>query len=266
MRYIITLSLLLISLSSWTQKILKPAQLQTDFDYLVTELKAQHQGLYQYLDTTTVDQKLDSLRQSLLSPMDPLAFYQVVLQTIGLTNEGHTSADLPKGLERKIGLSKTFLPIALAYREGYFLITQHFGEAAEGLSKGDRLLRINGQSMDDILTRLFPLIPTDGFNQSSRYEWIAGLNFSLLYRLVWGQTSQFELEVQSFGETQTKKINVAPIRFTAFKAKNRTFPSKSFAYFRFGFRPINDSVAYLCIPSFGEDKLDYEAYYRKVFL
>ncbi len=236
-----------------------------DFDYLITELKLQHQGLYEYVGKNETNAKIDSIRNTLKKRQTKLEFYEKLRYVIGLTNEGHTSIELPKGAMIKLGLSKSFIPLTIKLCDGNLIVTQHYGSNITHLEKGVKIVSVNGRKITDILEKLYPLIPTDGFNETSKHEWIGGLNFSLLYRLVYGKKKKFELQIQEFGNDKIQTLTVPAIRFTKFKTKNAKFASQDFDYNHFKFEQINDSIAYLSIPSFGDDNLDYEEFYQKNF-
>ncbi len=236
-----------------------------DFDYLITELKLQHQGLYQYVGENQTNAKIDSIRNTLKTCQNKLEFYEKLRLVIGLTNEGHTSIELPKWSTMKLGLSKSFIPLTVKYCNGSLIITQNYGNNISDLEKGAKIVSVNGRKISEILKKLYPLIPTDGFNITSRNEWIGGLNFSLLYRLAYGKNKKYEFKVQQFGNDEIKTINIPAIRFTKFKTKNAKFASQEFDYNNFKFEQISDSIAYLSIPSFGNDNVDYEKFYQTNF-
>src|SRR5699024_7235708 len=101
-----------------------------------------------------------------------LAFYEKLRYVIGLTNEGHTSIELPKWTMIKLGLSRSFLPITVKLIDENLIITQNYGKNINQLEKGSKIIAINNIKVDEILENLYPLIPTDGFNETSKREWI----------------------------------------------------------------------------------------------
>ena len=247
------------------QKKMNADKMISDFDYLIEELRLQHQGLYEYFPEHHVSKKIDSIRSTLSVPKTKLEFYRTLRYTLGLTNEAHTSIDLPKLTMAKIGLSKSFLPLAVTFCDKELIITQNYGENKAGLNKGAKLISVNGEKISDVIVKLFPLITTDGFNETSRYEWTGGINFSLLYRLVYGKKKEFKLEIQEFGSVEVKTVYISPIIYTKFKGKNSKFKSANFDYNNFAFQQINDSVAYLCVPSFSTGEVAYESFYKSSF-
>lgn len=170
----------------FAQKQYTSEKLLEDFDFAVRELHALHQGFYNYEEKEQVDAKVAQLRREINEPMTKREFYQLTRRLLGLMNEGHGSVDLPKGTMVKTGLSKSFLPLSVRFFDRELIVVQNYGEEVEGLNQGVKLLAINGKSVDEMMADLMPLIPTDGFNETSRYEWIGGRNLSLLYRLVYG--------------------------------------------------------------------------------
>lgn len=249
----------------YSQKDIKPKKLIDDFDYLIKELKLQHQGLYQYVNQNQTNKRIDSIRETLQTPQTRLKFYEKLRYTIGLTNEGHTSIDLPKWAMIKLGLSKSFLPLTVKFCDGDLIITQNYGNKIDELKKGSKIISVNDRKVSEILEKVYPLIPTDGFNQTSKNEWIGGLNFSLLYSLVYSREKELDIKVQEFGNDKIQTLTIPAIRFTKFKSKNAKFKSINFDYNKFNFEQINDSTVYLSIPSFSNDNLDHEEFYQSNF-
>ncbi len=262
---LLIISLLLFSFTN-AQKRIKPKKLIEDFDYLITELKLQHQGLYNYIDKNQTDKKIDSIRNTLRKPQSKLKFYEKLRYVIGLTNEGHTSIELPKWTMIKLGLSKSFLPLTVKVFDDNLIISQNYGKNIKEIKRGAKIVSINNEKVSEILKELYNLIPTDGFNETSKKEWIGGINFSLLYRLVFGKQKKFKLELQEYGSKKLKTINIPAIRYTKFKNKNAQIKIVNYYDFdKFKFEQINDSIAYLNIPSFGDDDIDYENVYQSNF-
>jgi hypothetical protein len=236
-----------------------------DFDFAVETLRLRHQGCYNYVNKKETDIEIASLRNSIGEPLTKLEFYQIIRKLVGLMNEGHGSVSLPRWTMIKAGLSKSFLPLGVRFFNKELIITQNFGDNVEGLSKGAKLVSINGESISEILKKLLPLIATDGFIRTSKYEWIGGVNFSLLYSLVYGKSKEFELEIIDPLQKQTKLIRIPAIRFTKFKSKNAQFEPKYFSHYKYHFELINDSIAYLSIPKFRKDAIDYQQFYENSF-
>ncbi|MBB3696036.1 hypothetical protein KMW28_12375 [Flammeovirga yaeyamensis] len=259
---------LLFSLSftfSYAQHKIKGEKLLEDFDTLVSELRLQHQGLYNYTDKSDTDSILDSIRNTLKNGKTYLEFYEDTRLVIGLTNEGHTSIDLPKKQLIKLGLSKSFLPLKVKFCDDHLMVVQNYGKEILDLKQGTEILSVNGRSIDEICNKIYPLIPSDGFNVTSKNEWVGGIIFSLLNRLAYGKSKNFVLEVKKLDSSIIKKIDLKPVRLSRFKTKNALYPKIDFDYKHFVFEQINDSIAYMSIPTLGTDSIDYAQTYQSYF-
>lgn len=266
MRLILLLAIILVYIpDSFSQKKFDSEKLLEDFDFAVQELRLQHQGFYNYEEQKIVDNKISKLRDEISESKTKLEFYQLTRRLLALMNEGHGSVELPKWTTRKIGLSKSFFPLTVRFINRELILEQNYGEKNETLSRGVKLLSINGKTINEIMDFLIPLIPTDGFNETSIYEWIRGKQLSMLYSLVYGKSSFYEVEVVGPNDKESKFIKIPAIRYTQFKPKNKKNKTKDFNYFSFTYKKINDSIAYLSVPSFGIDSWDYPKLYEKVF-
>jgi len=266
MQKIIILIIIVLSFTDcFSQNNNNSKKLIDDFDYTVQELKLQHQGFYNYVNKAKTDSEILRLRNSIGKSMTKLEFYQLIRELVGLMNEGHGSVDLPKWTMIKTGITKSFLPLGVRFLEKNLIITQNFGKDIEGLSKGAKLVSINGEMIPEIIEKLMPLIATDGFNETSKFEWIGGINLSLLYRLVYGKNKEFTLEIIDPINKENKLVKIPAILFTSFKSKKAKFEPKDFDYTGFNFEQINDSIAYLSIPDFGDGRMNYQTFYKKQF-
>ena len=79
------------------------------------------------------------------------------------------------------------------------------------------------------------------------------------------KTKTFKIEIIEPNSKESKTILIPGIRFKAFKAKNAKFKGFQFSYNYFKLEQLNDSIAYMCIPSFSSRKNDHEKFYRKQF-
>lgn len=264
-KHILTIIAALFFSICYAQNNIDTKKLIKDFDFAVEQLQLQHQGFYNYEESSKVDSQIVKLRGEINSPMTKLEFYQLIRKLLGVMNEGHGSVELPKWTMITTGLSKSFLPFTVRFLDEKLILTQYYGETIDGLAKGVRIISINGKSINEIIEKLTALIPTDGFNETSKYEWIGGTNFTLLYRLVYGGFKRFEVEFIEPNHDKTQLIKLPAIKYTKFKAKNAKFESKRFNYSNFKYEQINDTIAYLSIPTFGHDDWDYPQLYKKVF-
>lgn len=235
----------------------------SDYDYLVQELKAQHKGLYLHQSPAIVNAQLDSIRNTLSSPREKVEFYRAVMAAIAITNEGHTWAALPKKYQAKLGTKKAFLPLSIRFKDRKAIVRQYFGEEPTSIKAGMEVTAINGTPMPELVANIAPYIPTDGFNQTSTYEWL-GWQFSLMYRMVLGPQDSYTLQVANAkGEVQT--VELEPVRYTRFKAKKGQLEMPKLSLKKLSYTLVNDSIGYLAINSFSQDPKTYGPWLKEQF-
>ncbi|MEO0468708.1 MAG: S41 family peptidase [Bacteroidota bacterium] len=245
------------------QKKYSLQQAQADFDFLIAELQAKHQGLYLHLSKAETDRRLDSLRAQLFEDIDRVRLFKIMNAVIALTNEGHTGVKLPKASLLKLGTSQSFLPIIPRFLEGKAYLLQYFGKEEKDLQRGVKILSINGRSMETILAEAYPYIPTDGLNQTSAREWL-GWRFPFIYRIGFGASTRFDMVVErDGGQKDTVKLNA--VRATRIKGKHGQLRGTFLKHKDLQYEQINDSIAYLAVNSFSIPAKEYVPWLQMQF-
>ncbi len=256
---VFTLLLFLFTLTATSQ--ISKEKLLADYDFLVEELRASHQGLYQYIDKQVVELKIDSIRSTIKSS-NKVDFFKKVNAVIVLTNEGHSGAELPFWTQVRFGLSKSFIPIKIEFSEKKAVLTKYFSKNNPGLQFGYQILAINGNSIKDIMEKLKPYIVTDGFIETSLYEWVSW-NFPLYYALAYGKQKKFVIKIKKYGSGEIKELIVKSK--SALKLKNKKNTLQTIIRQNiFEYRTISDSIGYLSIPNFYSNE-NFEEFYKKSF-
>ena len=255
------LSLFLCSFITTIYSQIPKEKLLNDYDILVTELKTYHQGLYQYVEKSVIDQKIDSIRKTIESS-NKIEFFKKVNALIALTKEGHTGAELPFWTQSKFGLSKSFIPIKIKFSDKKAIITKYFAKDNPGLNFGDQLISINGRTIEQIMQKLRPYIVTDGFNETSFYEWVSW-NFPIYYTMAYGKEKKFDIKVKEFNSEKVKTLTLNGRNILKQKDKKNTLNTIIIKN-EFDYYSISDSIFYLSIPNFYSLD-DFETFYEKVF-
>ena len=142
MRIVLLFTSILFFAYGNAQNKIKPKKLNEDFEYLIAELKSQHQGLYEYVGENQTNIKIDSIRNTLKTPQTRLKFHEKLRYLIGLTNEGHTSIELPKWTIIKLGLSKSFLPFTVNFLMKIWLSHKTMAKILMDLKKAQKLFQL----------------------------------------------------------------------------------------------------------------------------
>lgn len=260
-KLILLLFLLLGVLKTHAQGNITAADQLADYDFLVTELKTYHQGLYQYVNKNTIDHQIDSIRNT-IQAANKITFFKTVNALISLTNEGHSEAELPAFTQLKFGLAKSFIPIRIEFSDKKAIITKYYGKGNPDIEFGDQLLSINGISIDELMQKLKPYVVTDGLNETSFYQWVSW-NLPLYFNLAYGRYKNFEIEVKPINSTQIKEVTIKATNALRLKNKKNTLNTVKRKN-EFEYCQIEDHIGYLSIPNFYSYS-NYEEFYKNSF-
>ncbi|MEQ8703326.1 MAG: S41 family peptidase [Phaeodactylibacter sp.] len=253
--------LFLLAFSAEVHSQVPKEKLLIDYDFLVQELRVNHQGLYQYVEKEIVDQKIDSIRNT-IEATDKVEFFKKVSALIALTNEGHSGAEPSFWTKTKLGLSKSFIPIGMEFSDKKVILTKYYSKHNPGLEFGDQILSINGNTLPSIMQNLKPYIVTDGFNETSFYEWVSW-EFPLQYALAYGKHKTFKIKIKKYDSKEIKTFTINATSLPKIKdEKNRLNTVKRPSDFEY--KTIADSIGYLSIPDFYSHE-DFQKFYLESF-
>ncbi len=178
-----------------------PAELQTDFDLLVSSLKEAHTGLFWYATEKQFDSLVYAQQPLLKDSLNALQFYNIVSPIVAFSKEDHCDISLPNDLNKALTEKGLFIPLIIVNLNRKPLILNR-------PYKGFELLKINGINIDAIYQRLFNTFASDGFIQSSKYRYLDLRGFSKEYAKVIDQQKENTITVKnlSTGKTETHKM------------------------------------------------------------
>ncbi|MEM9327826.1 MAG: hypothetical protein AAGA85_19305, partial [Bacteroidota bacterium] len=137
----------LVEVSTYNQS-LTASQIKEDFDVLVTTLKTNHPGLYDYQNEDDFQSLTKSLENKILSAANVLDVYGIVSRLIAAVGDAHTYAINP--YYQNILEEELLFPIIPQIDKNQITI------------EGKRLKSINGNPEEQILTRLQSFANSDG--------------------------------------------------------------------------------------------------------
>ena len=203
-------------------KVLQPIDMQADFAYLRRLLEETHPGLYRYTPKAVMQAKLDSIANTLTTPLPFYKFYRTVEALIADIRCAHTYAIPSKDFENRFKKSwKTFPFFMLPIQNRSYVLFN--GTADETIKPGFELLSINGQPMATIRQKLFRYHWADGYVQSSKEATLKGEVFDLFYYWFIEQPDLFQATFRNL-TGDTVRVSVPAQSFnTSLKAykKNR---------------------------------------------
>ena len=195
---------MLFSLFSFGQSTQKFSRTEVlgDLTYLFESLKDAHYDLYAY----TTEHEFDSTYQAIRSSVDQdsLSLLQTINTLQQLTtavNNGHTNIDFPGQSYGEYAYSGgTLFPLELAFEYDKPLVRKNWSDNY-AIEIGSELLSINGMSMQEILSRIYPQIAAERpYFKNVKIELYS---FPRCYWQVFGKQDNFEVKVLFNGVVKT---------------------------------------------------------------
>jgi hypothetical protein len=179
------------------------AKLKEDFTVFRKVLEAGHPSLYTYTTKEEMNGCFDSVYNTLTNPEslrsfnDKLAF---IIAKIGCT---HTNIYMPKPYYDTLLGRSIFFPVPLLYVDGGLYVNSDMFK----IPVGAHIISINGNSADDIMTRIENYNVPDGKNKTYSLSQAAE-NFAYDYFLAYGGSANFDVEYAGPESTINKKESI----------------------------------------------------------
>lgn len=188
---------------------LSVSDLQDDFRDFRTFIEESHPQLYRFTSKAVFDSLFDAHYLSIDHPMTIQEFYTVLIPLVARVGCGHTSLWAPSGFWNNA--PQAMFPFRLHAQDGKLHIIRSYN--SELLIKpGSRILSINGEPAEDLVTELCSNIWSDGFIETKRYRRLNTV-FPYLYALTYGFPDQYEIVFEEDGIE--KQLVVDPVSRSA---------------------------------------------------
>jgi hypothetical protein len=199
--------------ASASKQVFSPQQLEKDFLVLRTTLEEAHPGLYYYVDKATRDAQFESLLQQLKHEMTDIEFYRLITPLVNDIHDGHTVVWPSARSVVYTSDPAGFLPFTLRFINNRAFIENNYSAEVD-IAPRMEVLTINGLDMPDIVERLLPYVPQDGYSETAR-PFLLGQAFPLYHGYVIGPSDTYTLAIRdpSTGEeTTTELLPLSPAK------------------------------------------------------
>jgi hypothetical protein len=193
-------------------RMLAPADMQKDFNYLRQNLENTHPGLYKHEAKEAIENKMDSLYSLLKVPLSFYQFYGVISQLIADVKCEHTSCSpyANNQLQAYIQQYKLFpFNLYLSQHKAYVLVNM---TKDTSIHLGDEVCFINHQPLDSLERVLFKYIPSDGNIETSKERLLSGsMAFSVWYYFFINRPDSFDIIFKEpNGKLKERKLDTIP--------------------------------------------------------
>jgi hypothetical protein len=161
------------------------------------ELSLKHPGFYRYHDKAAFTRYIDSVKATIhdsLTEMESFLKLKPVVSRIGCL---HTGLSLSDEYRAYLNPQANLFPFKVYFKDHEAYVVKSYS-ASTSIKPGDKIVSINGRSIDSIMGQLLPLIPSDGYNTSMKYRALF-YQFPSWYRMV-DPTEDFSVITEENGK------------------------------------------------------------------
>ncbi|MCB4809379.1 peptidase S41 [Tamlana sp. 62-3] len=273
--------------------------LKEDVDKLYNQLKKHHPKLYQYSTESDLNNKFDSLKQTINKPLSTRAFYKKIAPVVSYVKQGHVSTGytvkrFTKKERKKLKKQKLdFYNLEFEFIDDKLWVKNNYGKDSTII--GSEIIKIEDDSVSNLIKTYKTRFASDGFNTTLHNRYVAKA-FSVFYTRDKGfldslsvtlkqNDSLFVKKFKRITQEENKELNDSistkkekPLKLTKTEKQNNRiakrkrkkynkkhgFITKSKTYTRnFEFKGVDSTVAYVKIRSFTNG--NYKKFYKEVF-
>ncbi|MBC7829933.1 MAG: S41 family peptidase [Chitinophagaceae bacterium] len=256
------------------KKSYAPKELQEDFLIFRKALETTYPSLYRFTDSLNFRKYLDDQFNSLDKPMKELEFYKVIALACSRSHDEHLIPTPSKNYYQYLQKVTHYFPFSLKIIDRRLYVLKK-ANTDNALPIGSEILSINGHSAEEILNRLLPAIPSDGYIESFNIRHLEdysmtqnGNLFDLNYPIFFEDTTSFKIEFIHPRIKSEKKITIV------FGIDYKLY--KEFYWQRIGYKAplefnyLKSNIGYLRISSFlkwhrNDFKQDFDSLYDSIF-
>jgi hypothetical protein len=193
---------------------LTAAEQRADAALLVDALAFAHVGLGRYEPPATFRARADSLLASIRAPADCLAFFGRVAAFNARLRSGHLYTIAHGSTSARVrALPRVPMELRALGRRLYVWRDL----SSSGIARGSEVLALNGRAAADVMARVWPAIPTDGFIETRQPHLLNVLDrpdfegFDLYYALQVERPRRFRVTVRDARTGQVRTVDAAGI-------------------------------------------------------
>lgn len=239
------------------QETFKKEQVLSDMAYLKTTLEAAHYNLYAHTPKNEFDRNYQQIKASIKKDsFNVLEATSLMQRIISKANNGHTEIPFPGTSYGAYAYNGgTLFPLEIAFEDGKTLVRKNWSDN-NSIKVGSEVKAINGKSMEQILTKIYPLLSAERpYFKKAKIELYS---FPRLYWQVFGQIDSFAVETVSEGKPSTYTFKAVDVIDGFEMKRNEVIESKMQLKF------MGES-AYLNPGGFGGEEANYQNFIDSCF-
>ena len=235
--------------------LLEKQKLKGDLELLHQGLDKFHSGMYWYTPKDSVDIAFRNANDLIKTNLNLLQFHKIIAPLVALSREDHTDIKIPKELLKKIDTIQQikFLPFTVVFLGDKLYITRN-GSDNSGLEENLEITKINGETPQQVVSKIGTLFASDGYIKSVKYADMEGFSFSRYYYYYYGTTNEFKLEFKD--HSQSMAVQALPIVTIQKNVDERAKKSSARVESDYlQFKIIDSETAYIDIQTFSNSEI-----------
>lgn len=171
-----------------------PEKILHTIDDVTRELASAHPGFYRYTPKVSFAKFIDSVKATVTDSLTELEVFRKFKPIISRIGCLHTGITLSPKFEDYLNQQPNLFPFQLYFIENKAYVLNNYS-SDKSIVSGDEIVGVNGQSMEVIIKKLLPRIPSDGYNLTMKYRALY-YSFPVWYRNQIEVAGNFEILIQ----------------------------------------------------------------------
>ena len=140
-------------------------------DDITRELSVKHPGFYRYTSKQNFDHFIDSVKNTVTDSLTLREIYLKVKPVVANIRCLHTGFSFPETYINELNEKTTVFPFQVYFIDEKALVIKNFSSDTS-IRAGDEINQINGEEINSIVSRIFPLMCTDGNGLAMKYRYL----------------------------------------------------------------------------------------------
>lgn len=181
--------------------------LQKDFTLLRTILEKKHPSLYWYTSRDSMNLYFDRYYASIKDSMTEQQFmWHVLAPVVDKIHCGHTSVGSSKAYRKWMqGKQLPSFPLYFKIWNDTMAVNGNLDRKDSVFKRGTIVKSINGESTQQLVSRIFKYLPEDGHANNINYIRISA-NFPYYHRNIYGLSNKYKVEYIDSGIVKTREL------------------------------------------------------------
>ncbi len=192
-----------------------PQQLMDDLNFLRGHLSDIHPQYHLYTNEEAYNALYETIEQNLGSGLNIREYYNLISPVIAKIGCSHTGIRLPEPYIQAQHSYNHYFPFRVFIKDKKAWVLENVNEK-KSIMPGSEIVRINHVPMENIIVRLLSMIPSEGYNKTTKYHEI-NRDFGSYFNLL-NNSEKFQIEYKEPNNGEIQMINVKAVSYGSYSS------------------------------------------------